>query len=143
MEGEVRSEVSKKSKYYLPKHRYLELKHFSMQYDYYKKLLREISLRSSYILKASGEQIEFKDPTCDMAKNYFYYCSLVGVIEKAAKIAGGEYSMALLKGVTLGLPYHSLYLKGDLECSRARYYEMYRKYFFVLSDLKEREVQVL
>ena len=53
MEGEIRSEVSKKSKYYLPRHRYLELKHFSMQYDYYKKLLHEISVRSSYILSVT------------------------------------------------------------------------------------------
>jgi len=143
MEGEVRSEISKKSPYYLPRHRFLELKHFSMQYDYFKFLSREISERSNYILRITGDQVEFKDPTCEMAKNYFYYDSCIKVIEKALKIAGGKYYAELLIGVTKGLAYHALYLKHGLTCSRAAYYEMYRKYFFILSELKEREIQVL
>ena len=39
-------ELSKKSKYWIPRHRYYELKHFCLQYPEWEKLWREIPLIS-------------------------------------------------------------------------------------------------
>ena len=40
--GYLKNELSGKNKYHLSKHRYLELKHFCLQYPEWKKRLKEI-----------------------------------------------------------------------------------------------------
>lgn len=45
MSKDVRSELSKRNKWHISKHKFLELKHFCLQYPEWHKLYLELSLR--------------------------------------------------------------------------------------------------
>lgn len=47
MAARVRAEISMKNKYWIPKHRYYELKHYCLQYPYWIKKYASVNLESS------------------------------------------------------------------------------------------------
>ena len=43
----------------------------------------------------------------------------------------------ILKAVTQGVSYDNLKTRWDMPCSKDKYYEFYRKFFWILSDSRE------
>lgn len=134
----IRAEISEKNKYYIDKHRYYELKHFCLQYNEWKKAYahcNESIIFASDFEKIPGSNIP-SDLTAKYAMRKAVYGERIKMIEQAAKEADDFLYSYLLKAVTEGLAYTHLKARYDIPCGRDMYYDRYRKFFWILSDLR-------
>lgn len=119
------TELSKNNPYYLPKHRYLELKHHALQYPEWKKQLNSISLIR-----------ECKDPTYEAVSLREELIKRIDLIEQCAKDTDSELWTYILRGVTTETTYQSLNLLHNMPCSRSTYYDRYRRFFWILDKFR-------
>lgn len=139
MTTSVRAKISEKNKYHINKHRHYELKHFCLQYPKWKieySACSDIGPKiANFQQFISGNTLS--DPTAKSAMNRYFYLERIKMIELAAKQAGGELREYILKAVTEGRSY--TYLRNTLQmpCSRDIYYEIYRKFFWILDKLRD------
>lgn len=135
----IRSEISEKNKYYIDRHRYLELKNFCLQYPTWKKAYESIDIFSkTHSDLASYIKTGFvgdRTATCAVAKAY--YAERMNMVKEAALKADEQIADYIIIGVTEGLSY--VYLKGklDIPCSKDTYYDRYRKFFWILNNIRE------
>ena len=132
-------ELSKKNPYWIDKHRYYELKHFCLQYPTWKKAyvsLDGMSKKPEQLLifvqtGACG------DPTakCAIAKSYYY--ERIAMLEHTAIVTDKELGSYILIGVTEGCSYDVLRVRHNIPCFKDTYYELYRKFFWLLSQARE------
>lgn len=131
-------ELSKKSPYYIPKHRYYELKHFCMQYSGWKKELNRIDAWGttqndiSGVIKGSPPE----SPTERVALARVYYSRCIDILDGCIEQLDRALAPYIMKGVTEGVGYDILRNQG-CPCCRESYYEYYRYFFWLLS--KERQ----
>lgn len=136
----IKPELSKKSKYYIPKHRYYELKHFCLQYSFWKKLY--LALESDVNVKSSFMQFMETgttngDPTAKQAMRMASYSRRIELIENAAKETDPDLSDYILKAVTEGLSYDHMKMNYDIPCGKDMYYDRYRRFFWILSGTRQ------
>lgn len=130
----IRNEVSKKNPYYLSKHRTLELKHFCMQYEEWRKERAKISVLQSYEYgKIPGKKIS--DKTGNLAVRAATLDGYMGAVVSCCKEADSYIWSWLLEGVTEGVGYEILRARG-LPCGKDYYYERYRKFFWLLDKVR-------
>lgn len=123
----VRTTVSKKNPYWIPKHRFLELYHFSLQYkDWVKELTDTIYIPSDPEFDPTGE-------TAVRLAKLAGYCELV---KKCCADADSVLQRFIFMGVTEGYSYDTLRTKFHIPCGKDYYYLRYRKYFWLLSARK-------
>lgn len=133
----IRPEISKKKDFYIEKHRYYELKHFCLQYPEWKRHLKENTyIKGASIVKVSGDQIEFSDKVFEVSERDLKYQTNIGIVERACVEADSELYLYLLMCVTEGATYE--YLRGikQMPCGRSKFYQAYRKVFWILDKLK-------
>lgn len=135
----IRPEVSTKNKYWISKHRHYELKHFCLQYNEWKKAYMNCS--GSAIFASCGVDRmpsgnTHSDLTAKYATKCAYYSEQIRLIERAAMEADLFLYKYILKAVTEGLSYTYLKAKLDMPCGKDMYYNRYRKFFWILSELK-------
>lgn len=134
----IRPEVSIKNKYHIDKHRYYELKHFCLQYSSWKKTyaaLNELGITSS-ILGGMPSGNNISDLTAKYAIRKALYAEKIKMVEQAAIGADPDLYVYIVKAVTEGLSYTYLKTKLEIPCSRALYYDRYRKFFWLLSEAR-------
>ena len=125
-----RSEISVKNKYWIPKHRYLELKNFCLQYPDWKLALNSISfLKANFEIFPSGN---FTDPTMEIVCKRDHYQQNIKLIEDTAKETDYVLYQWLIKGITGSYGYDYLKYQLNMPASRDMYYDRYRKFFFIL-----------
>ena len=135
---DIRPELSVRSKYYLPKHRYYELKHFCLQYPIWKKAvysLDGLSKKTDYIFISKQKGISNPVERAVLARDF--YRKRIDMVEKACQDAAGDLYRYLLVAVTEEKPFHYLQMKLEMPCSRSEYYEIYRKFFWILNNIRE------
>ena len=134
----IRPEIAFKNKYWIDKHRHYELKHFCLQYPKWKKAysdLTEVSVSSSKLERGASTNVP-GDPTAKCALKKASYLEKIDMIERAAKKADMELSEYILKGVTEELSYTYLKTRMNLPCGKDKYYDRYRKFFWLLSEMR-------
>lgn len=137
MSTTIRPEITEKKKYWVSKHRYYELKHFCMQYGEWKKRLNAMNLcASKSVINTKKDSNQVSDPTCQCTAAREFYRSRIEMLEKVSKEADPIIGDYILKGVTEEMPYDILITRG-LDCSKNRYYELYRKFFWLLSMVRK------
>ena len=131
----IRPEITEKSKYWISKHRFYELRHFCMQYHEWEQekrctvrtsspVLGEIfSTESSNLTEKQAIRLEELDSKMELVRNTAY---------KADPIIG-EY---IFEGVTTGRSYATMNAEYDIPCSKDYYYDRFRKFFYLLSLAK-------
>lgn len=130
----IRNEVSKKNPYYLSKHRMLELKHFCLQYEEWRKERAKITVLQSYGYgKIPGGEIS--DKTAKLAMRAAELDGYMTMVVRCCKEADSYIWTWLLEGVTEGVGYEVLRARG-IPCGKDYYYDRYRKFFWLLD--KER-----
>ena len=129
----IRSEISKKNRYWIPKHRYLELKHFCLQYPKWKQDVREYVWRNSDVIVTGNE---WSDPTFRAVEKRELANKYISMVEKCAKSASCELWSYLLKAVTEDLSYVTLRMINNIPCGRDMYYECYRRFFWLLDKTR-------
>lgn len=140
MSTEIRTDLSEKNADRLPegKERFLELKHFCRQYNYWKKMLPELtSLEQSHVEVVNRHpEGDYSDPVARCAAKREQYLHNIEIIEKAAKEAAGDLDKYLLVGVTRGQKYDELKARLDIPCSADKYYKLYRRFLRILSEYR-------
>lgn len=132
--SDLKPELSKKSQYYLPPHRFYELRHFCLQYrDWKKQLIMLGSKQTPEFLERFQRASETPNPTERIAVMRAALSENVRIVEQAAKEADKELAPWLLRGVTEGLSFESLKAQHDIPCERDMYYGRYRKFFWILN----------
>ena len=126
----MRSEISTKNKYWIPKHRYLELKNFCLQYPDWKLALNSITLlKTNCQISPSGN---FSNPTETIALKRDDYLQKISMIDDTAYESDAFLSKWLIKGITGAYSYDYLKYQMNIPASRDTYYDRYRKFFFIL-----------
>lgn len=135
----IRPEISERSKYYIDKHRYYELKHFCLQYNHWRK---EYAKCNDAIIFASGfERQPISNIPSDITAKYgmmkAHYDSRIKLVERVAMEADDFLYRYILKAVTEGLSYTNLKTVHNIPCGRDMYYDRYRKFFWLLSEARD------
>ena len=133
-----RAELSHKNPYWIEKHRRYELIHFCLQYPIWKKAYHSIDglMKNERYLKVEKEK-GHSDPTARCVEAKEYYRKRMDIIEDAAKETDSDLWSYILRGVTENLSYDKMAASEVLPCSRDRYYELYRKFFWILNKIRE------
>ena len=134
----IRPEISEKSKYYIDKHRYYELKHFCLQYNEWKRAYANCN--DSTIFAANIDGTPSSNTPSDLTAKYAIkkaqYGERIELIERAAREADEFLYPYILRAVTEGLAYTYLRSRMDIPCGRDMYYDRYRRFFWLLSELR-------
>lgn len=139
MGTQIRPQLSRKSKYYLERHRYYELKHFCLQYPIWEKSyasLDGLSRRSADLIEIRN-RTDISDPTAKVAEAKAFYKERLEMVERCAKEADPVIGHHILVGVTDGLSYEKLNARHTIPCGKDMYYELYRKFFWLLSKARQ------
>ena len=129
---DLKPELSKKNKYWIPKHRYYELKHYCLQYPHWKELYGRLEFKI-----AERQEIHASTPANPTEKIAVLRADLkraMELVEKCAKEAFPELYLNLLLAVTTGKTFEQLQASVQIPCSRDMYYDRYRKFFYILSQ---------
>lgn len=135
----IRPKLSEKNKYYVEKHRYYELKHFCLQYPIWKKAysaLSGLSERPSD-LEIFKKQYGISDPTAKCVEARLFYSYRMEMVEKAASETDSVLANYILTAVTEEVSYDVLKARLNIPCCRDTYYELYRRFFWILNKLRQ------
>lgn len=129
--------LSKKNPYYLPEARMLELKYFCRQYpiwqaEYYNCIIVPGAVPEKEPVKHSldasdVEKISEKREALKIKMDMVVDCS------KRTDDTFGKY---IFRGVTTGLSYDELWKRTTLPISRSSYYELLRKFYWLLDSMR-------
>lgn len=139
MNTKIRPELSERNKYWIDKHRYYELKHFCLQYPVWKKAYFALEGLNNRSVDLAGfsKTNDIGDPTAKCAEARLFYAERMDLIERTAAKADSEMASYILKGVTTGVSYDHLKARLEIPCCRDTYYDLYRRFFWILN--KERQ----
>lgn len=134
MSTTTRPELSPKSKYWVERHRYYELKHFCLQYPIWKEArsaLTGLSTNSidAIIVSKTGD---VSDPTARCAEAREFYTKRIEMVEAVAKETDAVIGDYILTAVISGFSYEKLNAQENIPCGKELYYELYRKFFWLL-----------
>lgn len=127
-------DISPKNPYWVERQRYYELKHFCLQYHHWKQQLKDINLYPSLGREVKSNDIF--DPVTRAVVMRMGYRNNIELIENAASMTDNAVGPYILTGVTGGLSYEVMSAKITMPCSKDAYYELYRKFFWILDGLR-------
>ena len=138
----MKSEVSKRNQYYLPKHRYYELKHFCLQYKDWDK---DIKLMNYLKSNACVLRIEFSNGskysrTESIAIKEKEVLDKMEMVDKTLKkvTLREPYLEVLREGLLYGSAYDKMEASRDvMPMSRNEYYILCRKFFWLLDKVRK------
>lgn len=132
----IRPEVSKNNQYYISRHRYYELKHYCLQYPEFKRIYNDLCEKiPGGILQITNQEGQPKSD--ESVKVRQAYLDQMNLIEECARLTDPFLGTYILKGVTEGLPYTYFKMRENIPCGKDLYYELYRKFFYILSHKKK------
>ena len=132
----IRAELSNKSKWHISKERYYELKHFCLQYPDFKRIYNSICDDiPSGIIKVKTDDVIHKDERKMAIRQR--YLDQMSLIEECSQLTDPVLGAYILKGITQGLSYTYLRMHDNIPCGKDMYYDLYRKFFYIL-DLKKK-----
>lgn len=139
MSTDIRPELSKKNKYWIERHRYYELKHFCLQYYFWKRAYSVLDGFCNYtgLTECTSKTNTIHNPTEKNAERRLFYSNRISMVEQIAIKTDETLSKYILMAVTQGISYETLKTKYNIPCCKDVYYDLYRRFFWLLD--KERE----
>ena len=131
----IRPELSPRNQYWIDRHRYYELKHFCLQYPLWKKArsaLDGFGKASINAVSISNTNV-ISNPTEKCAEARAFYSDRISMIEKIAKETDSGLCNYILRAVTEGISYDCLRATMNIPCCKEVYYNLYRRFFWLLS----------
>lgn len=136
MSTQTRPELSKKSKYWIPRHRYFELKHFVMQFPYWETQILSIDSMVKSNLDKDGKLNDIPDPVGKAVEKRTQYANNMAICLHVAKGIDKVLGIYILRAIVSCESYDKIKARLDIPCSRDTYYELYRKFFYVLDQVR-------
>ncbi len=115
------------------------MKYFCLQYPTWKDAYNSLSSLSKRPsdLELFTKSPSNKSPTEKCAEAKMKYKNLMSKIEQSTVDTDKELHSYILIAVTEGLSFEMLKLKHDIPCGRRKYYELYRRFFYILNKKRE------
>lgn len=136
MSTTIRPELSKRNKYWIEKHRYYELKHFCLQYPHWKKAYVLCCVKGTSKGNLAVKIDDISKPTEECALKRVFYSDRMNMVEQAAKDTDNYLGSYILKAVTTGMSYDTLRAQTNIPCSKDVYYDLYRRFFWLLDKAR-------
>lgn len=133
----IRAEISERNKYWIDKHRHYELKHFCLQYPYWKKAYKELDGYNKPSTETNSKTNMPGDPTGKCVEIKSGYLERMELVRRTTYEADPDLADYIFKAVTEGLSYTYLKTVMDIPCGRDMYYDRYRKFFWLLSKSRD------
>lgn len=134
----MKSELSKRNPYWIEKHRYYELRHFCLQYPIWEssyKSLDGLSHRPDDLAIFSKAK-HLSDPTAKIAEAMMFYSDRMRMVTQTAINTDESLASYIIRGVTNGVSYDTLRTRYDIPCCKDVYYDLYRKFFWLLNKVR-------
>ena len=133
----IRPEISKRNEYWIPRHRYYELKHFCLQYREWIKIINssDSKLPSTSCIECIGRVSGYSNPTEKIGMIRVAF-NKIDMIHKAADEADLFLSPYIILAVTYDKTYEYIKTMMEAPCSRDTFYDRYRKFFWILSSIR-------
>ena len=128
----IRPELAKSNKYWIERHRYYELKHFCLQYPTWSKVINSIdgfSKRPDLWVFSS----EIGDPTARATIARDFYYDKMKMVQECAQKADPVIGEFIFKAVISGMSYDVMKSRIDIPSCKDVYYDLYRKFFWILN----------
>ena len=133
----IRPEISNKSKWYISRERYYELKHFCLQYPEWKKKLAELNYATyPQQLGFIGADGQLCDPTEKRVIERDLYLGNIEKVDRAANEAEHDLALYILQAVAYGRSFTYLQTVMRIPCCRDVFYDRYRKFFWILDKIR-------
>ena len=133
----LKPELSEKNEYWISRHRYYELKHFCLQYPEWKRAILELHNKYGYSITERIKSFVISKPTEKIAEQAIFYSNLISLVENTAYKTDDKLALYILKGVVEERSYTYLRSVLNIPCCRNEYYELYRKFFWILSNSRK------
>lgn len=136
MSTTIRPELSPKNCYWIDKHRYYELKHFCLQYPIWKRKYNSlIGYPNGWPQPVPPTKTNiFTDPVTKHLDERLYYANRMDMLERVAKETDEKLAYYILKAITEGISYDHMRARSGIPCCKDTYYELYRRFFWLLSN---------
>lgn len=131
----IRPEISKKKPYWISRHRYYELKHYCLQYHEWMMLYLSCDGVAAAAIGLPQTKT-YKDPVGSAASMRERYLRDMKLVEESATMTDPVLGRYIFLAVTEGRSYENLRTTLEIPCCRDVYYELYRKFFWILSQKK-------
>ena len=118
-----RNELSKKSKYYLPKEEYLTVKHFCLQYPAWEAELDALP-DAARAITYDGDRVQTSrdsDPVSDLALRRIELEKKKDIIDRAVAKVAPEIAEYIIRGICYGETERQLERQG-MPCGKKYYY---------------------
>lgn len=138
MSTTIRPELSERNKYWIEKHRYYELKHFCLQYPLWRKAraaLDSLSKRPNNSVAISKTN-KVSSPVEKCVEARLFYTDRMELLENVASETDEVMAVYILKAVTEGISYDHLKVRMNVPCCKDTYYELYRRFFWLLNKAR-------
>lgn len=135
----IKPEVSKRNKYWIDKHRYYELKHFCLQYKFWRDAYLAIDGLVGHVPSwvPISNTNKVYDPTAEALEAKMYYWRKIKMVEDAARETDSELCDYIFKAVIQGLSYEQVKHRYNVPCSRDTFYDRYRRFFWILNQKRK------
>lgn len=132
--SDIKPELSNRNRYWIPKHRYYELKHFCLQYPEWKRQysLAKFKMEVGGDMKLSEGRKFPGRPTENLGITLGEISRKVSIIEDTAKETDSELWPWIIKSVAYGNSFVRLKTVYNIPCERDMFYDRYRKFFWLL-----------
>ena len=122
-------------KWTLDKHEFYAVYHYALNYE---RFVRErAELRASELKGLAYDGMPHSkdpgDPTGSIASQIAEYTAKIQAIEETAKEVDPALSEYMLYATTHDVSYEYLKIKMEIPCGRRRFYELRRKFYYLLS----------
>ena len=130
--------LSMKSKYYIPKYRYYELKYRCLQYNSW---LEEYNCMCGLLASKIFENDrvdggENSNRTYECAVKRVEYWNNMNEIKKALLYLPFDLQTPIFAAVTEGLGWQVIQARYSLVCTRDEYYKAYHQFFYRLDQIR-------
>lgn len=131
---DLKPELSQRSKYWIPKHRYYELKHYCLQYPEWKKLYLRLGIEVSAHQDLEVKSSNPGNPTEQKAIIRAECKKAMELVERTCTDASAELGNYIFEAVTTDRSYTWLRMVKNIPCGKDMYYDCYRRFFYILSQ---------
>ncbi len=138
MSTTIRPEISGKNKYWIERHRFYELRHFCLQYRSWREQYAELDgYPTESYSKEDGHGTTPGDPTERITEKKLYLRERMALVENAARETDEVIGHYIFRAVTQGWSYEHLRVKDGMPCCKNTYYDLYRKFFWLLDQARK------
>lgn len=135
--SDIRPELSKRSKYWISRHRYYELKHFVMQYPEWDLAVATTDSMVRACQNREGKITNISDPVGKAVERRIKYNYNMNLCKQIADDTDPVLGRIILQAIILGESYDKIKARTGIPCCKDAYYDLYRKFFWLLDAARK------